>query len=170
VPDEALQPAAQAHLVVREVHTDSGIRKCDEPYLIEWSEAIEKRGRGIENRAERPRADAHLIDRDDNPSPGWRRQVAGVEAWAFRLVNAWLSPVLDIDLDEIRGNHTPRGSVDLDDEIRREKVVHRLSVSINDRDIDGHQIDTRTESWALDRSLLGRDQRERGDGAQGDAK
>ena len=152
MPDEALQRAAQAHLVVREVHAHAGVRKCDERDLIEWSKTVEKAGRRIEDRTERPWPDAHLIDRQHDPPPLRRSQVAGVEA--LRLVDLWLSPGLNVDLDEIGRDHAPDDAVDLHHEVRREKIVDRSPVLVHDRDVHGHEIDTRAEAGSLDRFPL----------------
>ena len=120
----------------------------------------------------------HLIDRQHDPSPVRRRQVARVET--LRLVDLWLSRGLDVDLDEIGGHHAPRYSVDLHHEVRREKIVDRPSVLIHNRDVHGHEIDTRAEAGALDRfrrlgglrgwRFLRRDERERGHDARGNGE
>ena len=47
--DETLQRAAEARLVVREVHAHAGLGIGDERHLIERTEAVEKPGRRIED-------------------------------------------------------------------------------------------------------------------------
>ncbi len=178
VPDETLQRAAEAHLVVREIHAHTGLGIRDEGHLIEWSEAVEKPGCRIEDRPERTGPDVHLIDRQHDPSPVRRRQVAGIET--LRLVNLRLSRGLNVDLDQIGGDHAPCFPIDLHHEVRREQIVDRSSVPIHDRDVHSNEIDTRAEPGALDRLrrlrglrcwlFLRRDEREGGHDARGDGQ
>ena len=57
----------------------------------------------------------------------------------------------DVDPDVVGGHHAARLAVDLHDEVRREQILDRLAVSVDDRHVDRNDVDPGAESRPLRR-------------------
>src|SRR3954447_13373992 len=58
-------------------------------------------------------------------------------------------------LDQLRRNHRPAATIDLDGEVRRAKILDRLALFIDGDDVHGDDVDARAECRRLVRILRG---------------
>jgi hypothetical protein len=91
--------------------------------------------------------DAALIDGDhDQPRVG-RREVAAEEG--FDLVLDLPARLFDVDLEQLRRHDASLLAVDLDRELRSAKILDRPTAPVDDRDVDGNEVDARSEGRRL---------------------
>ena len=110
---------------------------------------IEELAGGFEEGACTAEPNPELIDRDDEHAAVRRLQVGGEQR--FERIGRLTLRGFHVDSNVVGGDDAARLAVDLHHEVRREQILDRLAVAVDDRHVDRNDVDPGSESRALRR-------------------